>query len=275
MANTVTKIALVLSISAVAACGGSGGGTTGGGTIGGGGGIEQGPQSFTRGPTIASFDTNTQVLSYQGREIGRSNDEVIESNGRARITRNRAFNSRVAQAETPDAYALAFGTYNGSPLSGAVYGRDEIPDMPSGGTATFFGDYGGVTTRNTGAESQAISSLTTGDARLAVDFNDMNVSGSITNRQVFRANGGPFPGTSAANITLQSTNLTNDGRFAGSTAGGQFIQSGNSYTASAGGYSGVLAGDDADQGVGALEFQHTSNGTGNRFVERGSFAVTR
>jgi hypothetical protein len=262
MTNTLTKIAALLAITSAAACGPSA--------------ETANPQSFTRGPNNPSFDVATGVLTANGTEIGRSGDEVIESNGRARVTRNAAQNSRVAQAGSGTAYALAYGTYNGTALSGAVYGRSDTPTLPSGGTANFTGDYAGVVTGNTGAANQRISSLTLGDARLAVDFNNSTINGSISNRQVRSANGGAFGSTTAATtINLGSTSISDSGRFAGTTVAGQFTQSGDSYTATGGSYAGVLAGADGTEGVGAVSLTHTSRNSGNRFTEQGVFAVSR
>ena len=110
MKQNLTKLAAVIVIAATSACGSST--------------ETANPQSFTRGPNAPSFDVATGVLSSAGREIGRTGDQVIEANGRARVTRNAAQTTRVAQARTSDAYALSYATYRGSSDRSGVIGDD-------------------------------------------------------------------------------------------------------------------------------------------------------
>lgn len=147
--------------------------------------------------------------------------------------------------------------------------------IPDAGTATLTGDYIAILTDRSMNEVELILS---GDASLTFDWAASTASGSISNRVVRDPNTNlVLVGISVADLILEETGtFSSNGTLGGSTTGGSLdftTQVGAPTQTGSNLYNLVVAGDTANEAVGAVTVVHTAVGSGDIFDERGAFAL--
>jgi hypothetical protein len=137
--------------------------------------------------TLGGIDVTTPFATDL---LGRNN--VNRASATAYLSGTGNFTTVVADVN-PNAsagtYAAVSATTTSGRLSGATLGRFGTTTFPTGGTASYSGEYAGIALAEYGQASQYTYLLTTGNASLVTSFTSNNVTGKITNRQVFELNG--------------------------------------------------------------------------------------
>jgi len=145
-------------------------------------------------------------------------------------------------------------------LAGVQVARFGETDLPSGGSATFNGDYAGLFVNSVFLTLAPV--LIQGDAQLTADFAGASISGEITNRI-----SAGFP---ADDIMLLPTAITSAGAFSGTTTGGNFIGETIAFN---GEYIGLIVGATGDEVVGGLSVVHDDGF--DLFLEIGAFVAAQ
>ena len=156
---------------------------------------------------------------------------------------------------------------------GVFYERIGDTDLPTTGSATFTGDYLAMLI-DPATGGTLIGAGITGNASLTVDFAESTVSGEITDRGVYSlVSGDPFGSVSGVDpMMLELTSLSATGTFIGDASGGAITSGMSVSTISASSfYSGLVAGADAGEAVGAVSALHTLGL--EQFLEIGTFAA--
>ncbi len=168
--------------------------------------------------------------------------------------------------------------------TGAAFSRLTETTLPLTGSATFEGDYISVVLPNDlEAVNPNIDTLAiSGDITLNADFANAVISGDITDRRFVdllaeeeNVGGGIILAEAAdqiADVSLASTAIDDTGAFTGLASAGVSIVDGSEVTTEDGVFSGLIAGTDATEAVGAVSLTHTLEG--QTFTELGSFIAT-
>lgn len=172
----------------------------------------------------------------------------------------------VSESATSRASVLAYRA-GGGPSTSAHFRRTQTIDAPTSGTAITTGDYVGVLSAN----GSPVATVT-GDARMVANFGAGTIRGRVTNRQLTSpVTGNPAGVGSMANISLEETTLTANGRFDGTASGGEYTGGGSTAVNTSASYSGLVAGTNGSEVVGAVSIDSTISGTA--LNETGAFAT--
>ena len=253
-----------VAVAGLSACGGSSGD------------VVLGPGDVVDGTVAISYDPDTAAVTLNGNSVVDPRDTLLATKGDARLFASGVPTHRSALAENTDAYAIVVATDNLAPeFVGAAYGRRDETVLPDG-SATFSGDYAGLTVFQRPSNNDLITSMLTGDVAMTVDFDDSSLSGSITNREVLRPTGVDFAAYDADDVIISGGTIAANGTFTAATSGGAFISAlaGETWSTGAGTASGVLAGADGETAAGILRILHTETVGGDDFAEVGAFIAT-
>lgn len=239
--------------------------------------------------TSAGFDfglPDPATLGTEAPVYSASNDTLLVS---SRITANRSLmtlNPNPEMAVPASFKAYWNGTQQGQAVRGVSpsgasayasrwqfngiqrgYERPGTATFPTTGGATFSGTYFGVLGEGATQNVQENAGLISGTAELTADFDNMRMSGEITNR----INGSA---RAFAPLTLMSGSIRqSDGSF-GSTTSGGIVTGLPGFTGAQGTWSGLLAGTNAAEVVGTVGVTHTGPGK-PPLAELGAFVATR
>jgi len=147
-------------------------------------------------------------------------------------------------------------------LTAAQYQRLTAGPVAQSGVVNLSGNYIAFLTNPV---DDTLTFIADGDAALTVNLNNATVSGEVTNR-ILRNKDTIVPiGTTLADLTLNSTNLSSNGTFEGSTSGGGFPASAVTDAS----YQGLIAGPNSEEAVGVVTLRHLTAAT---IDETGIFA---
>ena len=248
----------------LAACGGSSGP------------VILGPGDVVDGPVPVSYDPSTAAVTLNGNGVVDPRDTLLATKGDARLFASAAPIHRSALAENDDAYAIVVATDDLSPeFIGAAFGRRDETILPEG-TATFSGDYAGLTVFQRPTADDDVTSMLTGDVALSVDFDDGSLTGDITNREVLLPTGANYAGYEAEDVAISGGTIAANGTFMASATGGAFISAfpGEVWSTSDGAVSGVFAGAEGGTAAGVLSITHTETTGDDDFREVGAIIAT-
>lgn len=252
------------AIAALAACGGSGSGNT-----------VLGPGDVVDGTVAISYDPTTAGVTLNGTTIVDPRATVLATNGAARLFADGSDTHRSALAENADVYAISVATDGIAPeFVGAAFGRRGETVLPDG-TATFSGDYAGLTVFARPTDD-IVTSILTGDVALSVDFDNDSLTGDITNRQVLRPDGTNFVAYGAEDVSISGGALAANGTFAATTTGGAFTSTFafENWSVAPGTVAGVFGGPDGESVAGILRLTHNESTGADEFNEVGTLIAT-
>jgi hypothetical protein len=192
-------------------------------------------------------------------------------------TRN-LFSISTGDPATKSTSAFIVGTSNLSQeLAGSRIIRAGTSTLPTGGTASYSGDYAGIAFEQYSTPSQAAYALTSGDVSLITSFTNNTVTGKITNRQAFSTDGTRDTNWSAASIGINLATLTTNGDYQATLSGGGLSQVGDATTTNNGQVNGIIGGTNGQSTAGTLFLNHSMTGSNGNFAltERGAFSADR
>ena len=170
---------------------------------------------------------------------------------------------------TPEQVPLALGTGTGDYISyghgGAMVARDGDPNsLPiAKGELIYTGRYAGIRVVEGNNDSGDVS-LVRGDAKLAVDLRDFDITGSIigsiNNRTVYDVNGNLIGSLGVIGIN-QGAEISADGRITGGTATSYSL---GHVALGTGTFEGLFAGPNGEEIVGAIIIVEDNGGTGTQ-----------
>jgi len=226
----------------------------------GGGGLDPTTRDIGTLPSgfAATLDdaTDEVVLTIDGVEVAR----LFNAGAVGGFTTYADGNELTLYAETISGAGAVFVVQSPSVelgVAGVRVARLGETNLPSGGLATFNGEYAGIFVD----EDLVAVAVIEGDAELIADFASASISGDITNR--FGA------GFTADDIVLLSTAITSAGAFSGTTGGGSII---GGTTAFNGEYIGLIVGAAGNEVVGGVNIPHTQIGLDD-LIEIGGFVA--
>jgi hypothetical protein len=212
-------------------------------------------------------------------------DATYDKNGFAAYRYEDKFLFFAVSADGETIAALAFhdfdtfGDYTGAvAFADAGYARDAGTVLPTSGTAKFYGDYIGVIQHN--AESY-LDSYVAGDVTLDASFSAMTISGVIDNRVTYDPFDALDYGEVVQDVMLNSTAITSNGTYAGTTSGGATDYLDNELSSNhAGVYQGAFGGATGGDTAGAVQIDHDLTGlvgleSGEMYTEFGAFIASR
>lgn len=138
---------------------------------------------------------------------------------------------------------------------GGAFGRLSETEMPNSGSATYTGAYEGWLGDGSDFEAYA---LVLGDVEMTANFDNNDISGTISNREVYSED------ETLDDVTLNLASIESGG-FTGTTTGGDLT--GSAGAPSQGDYSGMFVGADGQEIVGGLMIDHDGD------VEAGAFIL--
>ncbi|MEJ6396808.1 hypothetical protein [Yoonia sp. 208BN28-4] len=240
-------------LAAVSACSSSGGGTE----------IRRSVTADTGqtgpAPVTVTEETGTDRLLVQTDGVLFEFSEVAAyNNGTFVAARNPTAREMAVFESESDASSVVLFRPNPAPgnAPSITYSRLGMTDIPAAGSATLTGDYQAFFQSGTLAP---LSYLASGDAAMVVNFTDESVAGSITNRQLRDlSDNSVLPTGGLADLTLDMATLDDAGGFSGTTTGGALTLPGFPDPAFEvlGTYSGLLAGETADEAVAGVTLTH-------------------
>lgn len=147
--------------------------------------------------------------------------------------------------------------------------------VPTQGSATLNGDYVALVLDNATDE---VESIISGDASVTFDFGGGNASGLISNRTARNPmDNSVVAGSNIADLTLNASGApTPIGLYSGNASDGEIDSTaigGIATNTSSGFYNVLIAGDNADEGVGRVDITHSEIGGSDSFQESGAFAL--
>lgn len=221
--NTLTKIASSLGVlCSLSACGGGGGADFAAGGVP----TVTAPLVET-GSANTNFESQTSAVTYNGEVVSRPTDTKRDLNTSFvhfydRSVSDQPNNSALGngdivtiRANTGNTHAFAFGNTAGSALF-TQYGRSLETQVPTMGTATYTGNYGGLYQTGSGTAAIGDGQEIIGDTKMSINFTDGTASGTITNRHFAVS-----PQTTLEDIQLVGGEIDQNGMINGTAMGGR------------------------------------------------------
>lgn len=162
-----------------------------------------------------------------------------------------------------DAFVLAIASrYTELNFIGVKYGRNSATELPTSGIVTYSGRYMGLM----GDASVRVGEvLVYGDLSVSVDFENMEISGEIINRDSVNVS------SDFADVILAPTNLDSSAEFSGTPTGGTITDRGRGGILSTGEYAGLIAGANGEEIVIGIVIEYELDGV--RQLETGGFVI--
>jgi len=193
------------------------------------------------GLVATSAPSNVVVLTIDGTEVATFFDGG-SFNGRFRL--HTSGDQRILRADAPSGQGevlVISSPTSDLGLAGVQFRRDVETELPSGGSATYFGAYASFIVNSDLEFFGAVD----GNFELTADFANASISGQITNRVGI--------GFTATDVVLAPTAITSAGAFSGATTGGSIV---GQTVSSGGNYSGLIVGNNGTDVVGGLVVSH-------------------
>lgn len=250
----------MMTVLALAACGGGGSTTAATRTS-----IETLPSGKSL-PTVTYDSTNDSISLSNGTNLTRDT-KVDLGDFHAYTDGSNSFYWRDASAS--GALWAGFGsvTDNGSQVAGVEFHRNGYANIPSSGTASYSGAYGGIITDQNGNLNG--NGAVSGSVALQADFGAATVNGSITNRNFYGNADTSTPTATLGDLSLSGGAIDGNGFFKGTATGGAATTF--TDTTSQGIFTGEFGGATGNEAVGAVQINHTTSA--GTFVETGAFVA--
>lgn len=146
-------------------------------------------------------------------------------------------------------------------LVGTHHARLGDTQLPTGGSASYSGEYAAVLTTS---ENTLFGPVLRGDVTLDANFADNTISGLITERRAV-----------SSIVNLEDTELRpgtiGNGAFSGETSGGRALDAPFIVSVGDGTYEGLFTGPDGEEAVGSVVIPHVFSG--QAVTERGAFVA--
>lgn len=237
------------------------------------------PQSTTLAPVEtgspnAGFTNDNFALTYNGEIVSRATDPKLDNGSTfvhffSRNVTNQPSGSQLGngkvqtiRANTGQTHAFVFGNDVRGPLF-TQFGRSVATEMPTTGSATYKGNYGGLTKISGGTRPFQIL----GDTEMNINFENATASGVISNRRIATGT------TKFDNINLVGGVIDQNGLIKGTALGGR--PSGLNATNLPGRpFEAVIGAEDASEVAGYLRVDWRTSG-GTTYNEAGAFSARR
>ncbi|MEJ6396287.1 hypothetical protein [Yoonia sp. 208BN28-4] len=262
MMTLKTAIPSCFGLGLLAACGGSTADAP----------IMLAPATFVEGGTPTAYNTGAGTLTLNGAAVTDPRNTARITNGEAQVFESGAPVHYTAIAQNGDVFAVATAADGGSNLRGFEFGRLGDAELPTTMNATYSGAYAGMFMDDGTPGDQNVFRVMDGDVALTVGFEDMTLSGSITDREILDIDGTAAPAVETlADIQISNGMIADNGTFSAMATGGERTYGSGTYIYQSGQVDGTFGGETGDAVAGVLTLQYNNPISDNPYREIGAF----
>lgn len=243
---------------------------------------------YIRGTAVSSFGDYAVYEAVQQFPDGLNDALINQTLHRAIYGVSRSGNTEFAIVRTGDYVGYGFG--------GFVYERNGTVKLPTSGQALYNGQAAGLRDH----DGRGGLEYTSSDVQIAIDFDDFNadtgryegaVDGFLFNRRIYDLSGNEITDNVLARInesesasltaiptavfTISTNALDTNGEIVGSLTSRFGNDAGEAVEYETGSYYGIISGDNADELVGIIVTETSTDPTADTIRETSGFAIYR